>query len=103
MTKADEIILRHHDHCRPIAPGPRDRRDGRNVPAAADFDDTVSRSFDAEAVIGVGQNLVPELVDARRCKFTFDLTQHGTAPRRGDELAGIVDDDGTTGSSDLPR
>src|SRR5258708_20254010 len=51
----------------------------------------------------MGQNVVPEFVDAQSCKFSFDLTQHGAAPRRGNELAGIVDDDCTTGSSDLQR
>ena len=86
-----------------MTPGALDRRDGRNVPVVANLDYTVSRPFDAEAVIGVGQDVVPEFVDLRSCKFPIDLTQHGVAPRSGNQLAGIVDDDCTTGSSDFQR
>jgi hypothetical protein len=61
----------------------------------------VSCPLDAEAVIGVGQNLVPELVHSRRGEFSVDLPQHAVTARSGNQLAGIVDDDRPAGSSDL--
>src|SRR5258707_217763 len=74
----------------------------QNRPAVLERPDTCPSGV-GDISEGLGQNVVPEFVDAQSCKFSFDLTQHGAAPRRGNELAGIVDDDCTTGSSDLQR